>query len=174
MQVNSVRAEVPVQQTQQTQQKQETQQTQQTRASREAFTNVKAQMKLPTTNVNAMTQLPSKDQMMLMKMSQEKTIGKLSENMKQAKLALKTDVLPKSIIGAGQAVPPAAMRAMVATRGSLFNGRAFDIFIGKETSTLSFRIGGKSFNVNIASKIKKSATKKQEHEEEEDELEEDL
>lgn len=176
--VSGIRGPVPTpqtQQTQQTQQKQETQQTQQTRATRETFANTKNQMKLPTTNVNAMTQLPSKDQMMLMKMSQEKTVGKLAENLKNAKLTLKEDVLPRSIIGAGQSIPPASMRAMVAIRGSLFNGRAFEVFVGKESSTLSFRVGGKSFNVSIASKLKKSALKKHEHDhDEDDELEEDL
>mgnify|MGYP001575731848 CR=1 FL=1 len=177
MSVGGVSQPTPMPQAQQTapaQQKQETQQTQQAKPTREAFANVKVQVKLPTTNVNAMTQLKSKDQMMLMKMSQERTIGKLSENLKGAKLQLKTDVLPKSIIGAGQSIPPASMRAMVAVRGNLFSGRAFEVTIGREQSTLSFRIGGKSFNVNVNSKLKKS-TKRQEHaEEEDDELEEDL
>lgn len=174
--VGGIRGPMPTPQTQQaapTQQKQETQQTQQAKATKETFANTKTQVKLPTTNVNALTQLKSNDQMMLMRMSQEKTIGKLSENLKGAKLALKTDVLPKSIIGAGQSIPPASMRAMVAARGNLFSGRAFEISVGKESSTLSFRIGGKSFNVSVATKLKKNA-KRQEHEDEEDELEEDL
>ncbi|MFN8578981.1 MAG: hypothetical protein U0354_19305 [Candidatus Sericytochromatia bacterium] len=174
--VGGIRGPMPTPQTQQaapTQQKQETQQTQQAKASKETFNNTKVQVKLPTTNVNAMTQLKSQDQMMLMRMSQEKTIGKLSENLKGAKMTLKTDVLPKAIIGAGQSIPPAAMRAMVATRGSLFAGRAFEVSLGKESSTLSFRIGGKSFNVSVASKLKKNA-KRNEQENEEDELEEDL
>lgn len=173
--VGGIRGPMPTPQTQQTaptQQKQETQQTQQAKASKETFNNTKVQVKLPTTNVNALTQLKSNDQMMLMRMSQEKTIGKLSENLKGAKLTLKTDVLPKAIIGAGQSIPPAAMRAMVATRGSLFAGRAFEVSIGKETSTLSFRIGGKSFNISVESKLKKHS--KRHEEEEDDELEEDL
>lgn len=178
MSVGGVGGQVPMQQAapaQQTQQKQETQQTQQAKPTREAFANSKTQMKLPTTNVNALTQLPSKDQMMLMKMSQEKTVGRLSENLKGAKLQLKTDVLPKSIIGAGQSVPPASMRAMVAARGTLFSGRAFEVAIGRETSSLSFRIGGKSFNVTIDSKLKKSAKAQEQTDETEDEeLEEDL
>lgn len=174
--VGSVRGAMPTSQTQQVapiQQKQEAQQLQQSKATKETFNSNKVQIKLPTTNVNAMTQLKSQDQMMLMRMSQEKTVGKLSENLKGAKLALKDQALPKSIIGAGQSIPPASMRAMVAARGNLFSGRAFDILIGKETSTLSFRIGGKSFNVSVATKLKKSA-KHQEHQNEEDDLEEDL
>lgn len=175
--VSGIRGAMPTPQaqpTQQTQQKQETQQVQQPRQTRETFASVKTQMKLPVTNVNALTQLPSKDQMMLMKMSQEKTVGKLSENLKNAQLSLKTDVLPKSVIGAGQSIPPAAMRALVATRGSIFSGRAFEVSVGKESSSLSFRIGGKSFNVSVASKLKKSAKRQEQEEQEDDELEEDL
>jgi hypothetical protein len=177
MSVGGIRGATPTpqtEQTQQTQQKQETQQTQQTKQTRESFAGVKTQLKLPVTNVNALTQLPSKDQMMLMKMSQEKTIGKLSENLKNAQLSLKTDVLPKSVIGAGQSIPPAAMRALVANRGTLFSGRAFEVFIGKESSSLSFRIGGKSFNVTVVSKLKKSAKRHEAEEQEDEDLEEDL
>jgi hypothetical protein len=175
--VGGIRAPMPTPQaapTQNVQQAPQTQATQQAKPTKEAFANTKAQQNLPTTNLSAMTQLPSKDQMMLMKMSQEKTIGKLSENLKDAKLQLKTDVLPKSIIGAGQSIPPASMRAMVAARGNLFTGRAFEVAIGKESSTLSFRIGGKSFNVSVASKLKKNAKKQEQAEEDDDELEEDL
>lgn len=174
--VGGIRGPMPTPQTQQTaptQQRQDAPQVQQAKLGKDNFNNVKVQVKLPTTNVNAMTQLKSQDQMVLMRMSQEKTIGKLSENLKGAKLTLKTDVLPKSIIGAGQSIPPAAMRAMVATRGSMFAGRAFDVSVGRETSTLSFRIGGKSFNVSIATKLKKHA-KRNEQEQDEDDLEEDL
>jgi hypothetical protein len=175
--VGGIRAPMPTPQTQQAapvQQAPQTQQTQQAKPTKEAFANTKTQQNLPTTNLSAMTQLPSKDQMMLMKMSQEKTVGKLSENLQSAKMQLKTDVLPKSIIGAGQSIPPASMRAMVAARGNLFTGRAFEVAIGKESSTLSFRIGGKSFNVSVASKLKKNAKKQENEEEEDDELEEDL
>lgn len=174
--VGGIRGPMPTPQTQQTaptQQKQEAPQVQQAKLGKETFNNVKVQVKLPTTNVNAMTQLKSQDQMVLMRMSQEKTIGKLSENLKGAKLTLKADVLPKAIIGAGQSIPPAAMRAMVATRGSMFAGRAFEVAVGKESSTLSFRIGGKSFNVSVATKLKKNA-KRNDQEQEEEDLEEDL
>jgi len=175
--VGGIRAPMPTTQTQQaapTQQAQQASQTQQARPTKEAFSSTKAQMKLPVTTTNAMTQMRSQDQMVLMKMSQEKTIGKLSENLKNAKMALKTDILPKSIIGAGQSIPPATMRAMVAVRGSVFSGRAFEVTIGKESSALSFRIGGKSFNVTMKTKLKKNARKHEEIDDEEDELEEDL
>lgn len=175
--VGGIRAPMPTTQTQQAAPAQQAQQAaaaQQARPTREAFANTKAQMKLPVTTTNALTQLRSQDQMVLMKMSQEKTVGKLSENLKNAKNALKTDILPKAIIGAGQSIPPATMRAMVAVRGSLFAGRAFEVSIGRESSALSFRIGGKSFNVNMATKLKKSAKRQEENQEEDDELEEDL
>jgi len=179
MNVGGIRGPVQTPQTQQTaptQQTQQTQQTQSVKQNKEAFASAKAETKLPTTNVNALTQLNSQDQKLLMKMSQEKTIGKLSENLKNAKKQLETDVLPRSIIGAGQSVPPASMRAMAGMRGSLFSGRQFEVMIGVETSTLSFRIGGKSFNVTVNTKLKKSATKKAENQEEnlEEDLEEDL
>jgi len=177
MSIGGIQAPIPTPQSQgitQVQQRQETQRTEQPKATKETFANVKSQVSLPVTSKNAMTQLSSADQKLLMKMSQEQTVGRLSENLKQAKLILKTDVLPKSIIGAGQSVPPASMRAMVAARGNLFTGRNFEIFVGKESSTLSFRIGGKSFNASITTKLKKSASKKQSDDELDDELEEDL
>jgi len=155
MSIGGIQAPIPTPQSQgitQVQQRQETQRTEQPKATKETFANVKSQVSLPVTSKNAMTQLSSADQ----------------------KLILKTDVLPKSIIGAGQSVPPASMRAMVAARGNLFTGRNFEIFVGKESSTLSFRIGGKSFNASITTKLKKSASKKQSDDELDDELEEDL
>lgn len=179
MNVGGIRGPVQTPQTQQatpTQQTQQTQQTQNVKQTRESFASARTETKLPTTNVNALTQLNSQDQKLLMKMSQEKNVGRLSENLKNAKKQLETDVLPRSIIGAGQSVPPASMRAMAGMRGSLFSGRQFEVFVGEETSNLSFRIGGKSFNITIDTKLKKISTKKHDNTEEdlEDELEEDL
>lgn len=144
------------------------------KATKETFGNTKAQVKLPVTSKNAMTQMKSKDQMALMRMSQEKNIGKLSENLKNAKGALKQKVLPRSIIGAGQSIPPASMRAMVAVRGSMYAGRAFEIDIGQEMSSLSFRIGGKSFNVSMPTRLKPFTKKQGEEDDEDEDLEEDL
>lgn len=141
------------------------------------FGILKTQVKLPMTNVNALTQMSSKDQMKLMKLGQDNSqtfVGKLAQNLQNARTSIQTDVLPKSLIGAGQTIPPAAMRAMAACTGHVFTGRMFDIQVGKETTTMSFRISGKSFNITINSPKKKGSKYKSEEEVDEDLLEDDV
>lgn len=159
-----------VQNTQKTQRKASTKSAQQLDGKQ--FGQIKAQVKLPMTNVNALTQLPSKDQQKLMNMNQDNKLGKLVKNLSTARKQLQTDVLPRSLLGAGQTIPPAPMRAMAATMGKLFAGRDFEIEIGTEQTNMSFRVGGKSFNVTMDSLLKKGL--KIQEDDDEDDIEESL
>lgn len=133
--------------------------TEKPKISKEQFGVTKSTVSLPTTSRMALTQLSSKDQKTLMKMGQGANafVGKTSQNLQQAQLSLQTDVLPRSLLGAGQTIPPAPMRALAAAYGKVFAGRNFELQVGKESATLSFRICSKSFNIAITPKRKRGA-----------------
>ena len=101
----------------------------QPKISKEQFGVTKSTVSLPTTSRSALTQLSSKDQKILMKMGQgsDGFVGKTSQNLQGARLSLQTEVLPRSLLGAGQTIPPAPMRALAAAYGKVFAGRNFDI-----------------------------------------------
>lgn len=132
------------------------------------FAQVKSQVKLPTTNVNALTQLPAKDQMQLMKLAQDNNLGKFVQTISNARKQIESDVPPRSMLGAGQSIPPAPMRAIAAAMGKVFSGRDFEIEIGRENTQMSFRVAGKSFNTTIKTPLKRGAKSTSEDDEEED------
>ena len=142
--------------------------TEKPKVSKEQFGQTKTGISLPTTNRSALTQLSSKDQKVLMQLGQggNAFVGKTSQNLQGARLSLQTEVLPKSLLGAGQLLPPSPMRALAAAYGKVFAGRAFELQVGKESANLSFRICGKSFNATITPKRKKGAKYAENQEEE--------
>lgn len=144
---------------------------QQPKVNKEAFVQQKKQIKLPPTNLNALTQLPSKDQMMLMRMSQEQNsfVGKLAQGIGQVRSDNK-EMLPKSLIGAGQGVPPAAMRAALAATGRLFAGRAIEVRIGREASEISLKLSGRTFSGNVATPYRKGRRPEEEDEDQLDDI----
>ncbi|MBC7544066.1 MAG: hypothetical protein H7338_15180 [Candidatus Sericytochromatia bacterium] len=127
------------------------------RVTKEQFLQHKKEVKLAPTNVNALTQLNSKDQMLLMRMGQQQGfVGKLAQNLSGMK-AYGEDSLPKSMIGAGQSSPPAAMRAAAAATGRVFAGRMMEVRVGKQTTEIFFKLGGKSFTATVATPKKKGS-----------------
>lgn len=128
----------------------------QPKVSKEAFVQQKKQIKLPPTNLNALTQLPSKDQMLLMRMSQEQNsfVGKLAQGIGGVK-ANNQEMNPKSLIGAGQTVPPAAMRAVIASMGRMFAGRTIEVRVGRESSDISLKLSGRTFAGSVATPYRK-------------------
>jgi hypothetical protein len=145
----------PVAPQQQTQQAKEAKQPE--KVSKEQFIQHKKEIKLAPTNVNALTQLNSKDQMLLMRMGQQQGfVGKLAQNISGLK-AYGEESNPKSLIGAGQSSPPAAMRAAAAATGRVFAGRMMEVRVGKQTTEIFFKLGGKSFTATVATPKKKGA-----------------
>ncbi|PIQ25866.1 hypothetical protein COW36_22270 [bacterium (Candidatus Blackallbacteria) CG17_big_fil_post_rev_8_21_14_2_50_48_46] len=138
------------------------------------FNQMQNQVKLPTTNVNALTQLPSQDQQQLMKLAQDNGMNRFVANMTNAQKQIQADVPPRSLLGAGQSIPPAAMRAMAAAMGKVFSGREFEIEVDREYGYMSFKIGGKSFNVSVKTPLKKGVKYNPEEEDEEEDIEESL
>lgn len=138
------------------------------------FSQVQNQVKLPTTNVNAMTQLPSQDQQTLMKINQDNNMNRFVQDMSDAHKQIRSDVPPRSLLGAGQSIPPAPMRAIAAAMGKLFAGRDFEIEADREYAYMSFKVGGKSFNVSISTPLKKGIKYDPDEEDEEDDIEEEL
>lgn len=138
------------------------------------FSQLQNQVKLPTTSVNALTQLPSQDQQQLMKLAQDNAMNRFIQNLSNAQKQIQADVPPRSLLGAGQSIPPAAMRAMAAAMGKVFSGREFEIEVDREYSYMSFKIGGKSFNVSIRTPLKKGVKYHPEEEDEEEDIEESL
>lgn len=138
------------------------------------FGQVQNSVKLPATNVNALTQLPTQDQQQLMKIAQDQNMNKFVQNMQDANKQIKNEVPPRSLLGAGQSIPPAPMRAAAAALGKLFAGRDFEIEVDRENSYMSFKIGGKSFNISILTPLKKGIKYNPEDEDDEDDIEESL
>jgi hypothetical protein len=138
------------------------------------FNQIQQQVKLPSTAVNALTQLPTQDQQAIMRLAQDNTMGKFVQNLQNAHKQIQNDVPPRSLLGAGQTIPPAAMRAMAAAMGKVFSGRDFEIDVGRDSAQMSFRVGGKSFNVTIKTPLKKGAKYNPEEEDEEEDIEESL
>jgi len=133
------------------------------------------QVKLPTTSVNALTQLPSQDQQQILKLAQDAQMNRFVNNMSNAHKQIQADVPPRSLLGAGQSIPPAPMRAAAAALGKLFAGRDFEIEVDRESSYMSFKVGGKSFNITLSTPLKKGLKYNPEDElDEEDDIEESL
>ncbi len=174
--VNRVSPQTPQVQSPQTTGK--TAQTQQTQAPRVAdskqFNQTQNQVKLPTTNVNALTQLPSQDQQKILKLAQDTQMNRFVQNMSNAHKQIQADVPPRSLLGAGQSIPPAPMRAAAAALGKLFSGRDFEIEVDREYGYMSFKIGGKSFNISIRTPLRKGVKYDPDEENEEDDIEESL
>ena len=84
------------------------------KADSKQFAQTQNQIKLPTTNVNALTQLPSQDQQQILKLAQDTQMNRFVQNMSNAHKQIQADVPPRSLLGAGQSIPPAPMRAAAA------------------------------------------------------------
>lgn len=138
------------------------------------FNQTQTQVKLPTTSVNALTQLPSQDQQQILKLAQDSQMNRFVQNMSNAHKQIQADVPPRSLLGAGQSIPPAPMRAAAAALGKLFSGRDFEIEVDREYGYMSFKIGGKSFNISIRTPLKKGVKYDPDEEDEEDDIEESL
>lgn len=162
---SQVQTSAPAQQAQQAKQAEAPQQPQ--KVSKEQFVQQKKQIKLAPTNVNALTQLNSKDQMLLMRLgNQNNLLGQLAQNLSGIK-ANGEEVLPKALIGAGQTSPPAAMRAAAAMSGRVFAGRMMEVRVGKQATEIFFKIGGKSFTATVATP-KKKGTQRSEMDDDDD------
>ncbi|MGV3523356.1 MAG: hypothetical protein ACO1RX_03990 [Candidatus Sericytochromatia bacterium] len=139
------------------------------------FSQMQTSVKLPATNVNALTQLPSQDQQQILKLAQDNQMNRFVQNMSNAHKQIQADVPPRSLLGAGQSIPPAAMRAAAAALGKVFSGRDFEIDVDREYSYMSFKIGGKSFNISIRTPLKKGLKYNPEDDyDEEEDIEESL
>lgn len=139
------------------------------------FNQLQNSVKLPTTNVNALTQLPSQDQQQILKLAQDAQMNRFVQNMSNAHKQIQSDVPPRSLLGAGQSIPPAPMRAAAAALGKVFSGRDFEIEVDREFGYMSFKIGGKSFNITIKTPLKKGVKYDPDAEyDEEDDIEESL
>lgn len=139
------------------------------------FAQMQGQVKLPSTNVNALTQLPSQDQQQILKLAQDNQMNRFVQNMSDAHKQIQSDVPPRSLLGAGQNIPPAPMRAAAAAMGKVFSGRDFEIEADREEAYMSFKIGGKSFNITLSTPLKKGVKYNPEDEyDEEDDIEESL
>ncbi|MBT9545258.1 MAG: hypothetical protein IV090_07705 [Candidatus Sericytochromatia bacterium] len=174
--VNQVSPQTPqIQAPQTTAQPQQARQVQaQPKVDAKQFSQTQNQVKLPSTSVNALTQLPSQDQQQLMKLAQDNGMNRFVSNMTNAQKQIQADVPPRSLLGAGQSIPPAAMRAMAAAMGKVFSGREFEIEVDREYGYMSFKIGGKSFNVSVKTPLKKGVKYNPEEEDEEEDIEESL
>lgn len=145
------------------------------KADSKQFAQTQNQIKLPTTNVNALTQLPSQDQQQILKLAQDTQMNRFVQNMSNAHKQIQADVPPRSLLGAGQSIPPAPMRAAAAALGKVFSGRDFEIEVDREYGYMSFKIGGKSFNISIRTPLKKGVKyNPDEEEDEDDDIEESL
>ena len=139
------------------------------------YTQMQGQVKLPSTNVNALTQLPSQDQQQILKLAQDNQMNRFVQNMSDAHKQIQSDVPPRSLLGAGQSIPPAPMRAAAAALGKVFSGRDFEIEADREEAYMSFKVGGKSFNLTIGTPLKKGVKYNPEEEyDDEDDIEESL
>lgn len=138
------------------------------------FTQMQSSVKLPTTNVNALTQLPTQDQQQILKLTQDAQMNRFVQNMSNAHKQIQADVPPRSLLGAGQSIPPSAMRAAAAAMGKVFSGRDFEIESDRDYSYMSFKIGGKSFNITIKTPLKKGVKYNPDEEDEEEDIEESL
>ena len=139
------------------------------------FSQLQNNVKLPTTNVNALTQLPSQDQQQILKLTQDQQMNKFVDQMSQAQKEIRNDVPPRSLLGAGQSIPPAPMRAAAAALGKVFSGRDFEIEVDREFAYMSFKVGGKSFNITINTPLKEGIVYDPDDEfDDEDDIEESL
>ena len=170
MDVNPLPPSLPqVSQTQATASSAPTQAAAQPKATKEAFSTSKTTQKLGATNVNALTQLNSKDQMMLMKLSPDQSVNKFAENLTNVRTQGE-DILPRSLTGAGSTAPPPVMRAALAAKGKVFSGRSLDITIDEDLreAEIAFKISGKSFTGTVPLSYRKNIR----HQDEDEPIEE--